>query len=74
MTASQDVKARGAVPAEWIELGDGARHAAGELIEEALITLYLNGLELATLMGTPQQLEALALGFMTTEGLICRHG
>lgn len=70
MAGSQDFQPRGAVPAQWLELGGTARQAVGELIEEALITIYLNGLELATLMGTPQQLEALALGFMTTEGLI----
>ncbi len=60
----------GVVEAQWLELGVEARQVSGELIEEALITIYLNGLELATIMGTPHQLEALALGFMATEGLI----
>jgi FdhD protein len=60
----------GAVAAQWLELGEEARLVSGEVIEEALITIYLNGLELATIMGTPHQLEALALGFMATEGLI----
>lgn len=40
------------------------------LVMEAYITLYINGKELITMMGTPYQQEYLALGFLYTEGLI----
>jgi FdhD protein len=42
----------------------------GGLIEESLITLYVNGQELATLMCSPLDQEALALGFLFNEGVI----
>jgi FdhD protein len=38
--------------------------------EEAPLSIYVNGLELATFMCTPVQQEALALGFLANEGLI----
>jgi FdhD protein len=60
----------GAINLEWREIGTQHQRAAGEVIEEAFITLYLNGRELATIMGTPLQLEAFGLGFLANEGLI----
>ncbi len=42
----------------------------GEVIAEAMITIYVNGVELATIMATPQEQDLLALGFMKNEGLI----
>ncbi len=60
----------GAVPAEWHEYKDGWHQADGEVIEEALITIYVNGTELVTIMGSPLQQDAFALGFMKNEGLI----
>jgi len=41
-----------------------------EIIEETLITIYVNGQELITLMGSPLDLDWLALGFLKNEGLI----
>lgn len=41
-----------------------------EIIEEKLITIYVNGQELITLMGSPLNLDWLALGFLKNEGLI----
>ncbi|MEA2008379.1 MAG: formate dehydrogenase accessory sulfurtransferase FdhD [Chloroflexota bacterium] len=41
-----------------------------EIIEETLITIYVNGQELITLMGSPLNLDWLALGFLKNEGLI----
>jgi FdhD protein len=38
--------------------------------EEAPLSIYVNGLELATFMCTPVQQDALALGFLANEGLI----
>lgn len=40
------------------------------MIAEALISIYVNGIELATIMATPQEQDLLALGFMKNEGLI----
>lgn len=41
-----------------------------EIIEETLITIYVNEQELITLMGSPLNLDWLALGFLKNEGLI----
>lgn len=60
----------GAVPVAWHEYKDGWHQAAGEVIEEALITIYVNGSELATIMASPLQQDFFALGFMKNEGLI----
>lgn len=65
-----DPKQSGVVALNWLEVGTEERRISGEIIEEALITLYLNGRELATIMGTPQQLAAFGLGFLVSEGLI----
>lgn len=40
------------------------------LIEEAPLSVYLNGEETVTLMCTPQHLEELAVGFLVSEGFI----
>lgn len=42
----------------------------GEVIEESLLTLFINGQEWVTLMCTPVGLEALVLGFLSAEGII----
>lgn len=49
---------------QWIDLPQG------EVIEESECCIFVNGQELATFAATPVQLEALALGFLTNEGLI----
>jgi FdhD protein len=60
----------GAVPTQWFEHRNDWSQSDGEVIEEALITIYVNGVELATIMATPQEQDLLALGFMKNEGLI----
>lgn len=60
----------GAVPTTWFEYKDSWIHGEGEIIEESLISIYVNGVELASLMGTPLQQEAFAIGFLKNEGLI----
>ena len=61
----------GAVPTQWFEHHkDDWQYIEGEVIEEALITIYVNGIELATIMATPQEQDLLALGFMKNERLI----
>jgi len=60
----------GAVPTYWFENPNDWSQVDGEVIAEALITIYVNGVELATIMATPQEQDLLALGFMKNEGLI----
>jgi len=64
------MKTPGAVPTYWYEYRDGWHKQPGAVIEEALITIYLNGAELATIMATPREQDWLALGFLKNEGLI----
>lgn len=40
------------------------------MISETLLTIYVNGGELATIMATPQGQDLLALGFLKNEGFI----
>jgi FdhD protein len=60
----------GAVPTQWFEHRKDWALIDGEVIEEAFITIYVNGVELVTIMATPQEQDLLALGFMVNEGLI----
>jgi FdhD protein len=67
----------GAVSATWHEYqarsdsrGPEWAPVRAEVIEEALVTIYLNGQELATIMCTPSDQVALAVGFLKNEGLI----
>ena len=60
----------GAVPTRWFEFRDQLKEVQGEVIEEAQVTIYLNAKELVTIMSTPRDLDALALGFIFNEGLI----
>ncbi len=67
--------ASGAVPTQWHEYRkDKWSEHDGEVIEEALISIYVNGIELATIMATPQEQDLLALGFLKNEGLIANLG
>ena len=61
----------GALPQSyWLIEQAQAQLTEGGVIEEALLDLYVNGQELATIMCSPLQQEALALGFLYTEGVI----
>ncbi len=42
----------------------------GAVVHEGLVRLHVNGVEWASMMATPQDLDALALGFLTSEGII----
>src|SRR5512145_3211506 len=42
----------------------------GGVIEESLVSIFVNGQELATVMCSPLDQEALALGFLYNEGVI----
>lgn len=60
----------GAVPAKWHEHRHDWELVEAEVIQEELFTLYVNGLELATIMCSPLELAELALGFLANEALI----
>jgi FdhD protein len=62
----------GAVGARWLEFRGRWEPVQGEVIEEALVTIYANGRELATIMSTPRDQTALALGFLKNEGRLGR--
>ncbi len=62
----------GAVGARWLEYRRGWQTVESEVIEEALVTIYVNGRELATIMCTPRDQVALALGFLKNEGRLER--
>lgn len=64
------VKVRGTVGADWYEYHRSWRKVAAEVVEEALVTLYVNGSELVTIMCTPRDQMDLALGFLKNEGFI----
>lgn len=61
----------GALPVTYqlIE-GDDLRQVEGGVIDEGLLSIYVNGESLATMMCSPLQLEALTVGFLYNEGLI----
>ncbi len=60
----------GSVAVEWNEFQDGWMSVAGQVIEEAPLTIYVNGRELATMLCSPREQDLLALGFLKNEGFI----
>jgi FdhD protein len=61
----------GTVPTQWHEYGkEDWSQKDGEVIDETLVTIYVNGAEIAAIMATPQEQDLLALGFLKNEGLI----
>jgi FdhD protein len=60
----------GSTPARWFEYRDGWSDVEAAVIEEALIDLYINGNEIASIMCTPIDLIDLAIGFLANEGFI----
>lgn len=64
----------GAVPVRWWELRERWTPVESEVIDEALVTIYVNAQELVTIMCTPRDQDDLALGFLRNEGLLdSRH-
>jgi FdhD protein len=72
MNAQAGVMDASSVETEWHEYDQGWRRKTGEIIGEEMITIYVNGVELATMMCTPQKLDHLGLGFLKNEGFIER--
>ncbi len=61
----------GAIPYTYLSIqAEQVEAVAGGLIDETLLSVYVNGQELATMMCSPVDREALALGFLFNEGII----
>ena len=64
----------GTRPVRYITLGAGpAQDVDGEVVDEALSCLSVNGQELATFMCSPRDLDKMALGFLYNEAIIERR-
>lgn len=61
---------QGAVPTQWDEFRGAWSRVHSEVIQEVLLTLYVNGGEIANIMCSPRDQDYLALGFLKNEGLI----
>jgi FdhD protein len=71
ISSEEHIHEPGAVPYTYWSIRDGQPEIiAGGLIDETLLSLYVNGQELATMMCSPVDREALALGFLFNEGVI----
>ena len=60
------------IPVSYLSIVDvsGASEIEGDIVNEGLVCISVNGEELATFMCTPTDLEKLALGFLYNEGII----
>jgi FdhD protein len=60
----------GAIPTTYHIFDGHWQPVDGEVIEEVLVSIHVNGQELATIAATPIQQDRLAVGFLANEGLI----
>ena len=60
----------GAIPTTFHTLDGDWLPVDGEVIQEAFVSLFVNGQELATIAATPVHLDWLAVGFLANEGLV----
>lgn len=61
----------GAVPVRYQQIRRGSwQEVSAAIIEETAVCIHVNGRELATFMATPMDQEAMALGFLRSEGFI----
>lgn len=61
----------GTVPTDYLTVKRGGRGTVeSEVIEESYVSIFVNGLELATIACSPLNQDALALGFLANEGII----
>ncbi len=60
----------GVVQFKYHQLNGKWGEVDGEVIEEGLVSIFVNGQELATIMCSPREQDKLALGFLCNEGII----
>lgn len=71
MTSKPQEMLEGALPYTYqVVEGGVARAVEGGVIDEQLLSIYVNGESLATMMCSPLQLEALTIGFLYNEAVI----
>ena len=61
---------RGSETTRWWEFHHDWQEGRGEVIEEITLTIYVNGVEFVSIMGTPLNQDWLAVGFLKNEGII----
>ena len=61
---------RGSETTRWWEFHHDWQESRGEVIEEITLTIYVNGVEFVSIMGTPLNQDWLAVGFLKNEGII----
>ncbi|MFL7812437.1 MAG: formate dehydrogenase accessory sulfurtransferase FdhD [Anaerolineales bacterium] len=61
---------RGSETTRWWEFHHDWKEGEGEVIEEITLTIYVNGVEFISIMGTPLNQDWLAVGFLKNEGII----
>ena len=64
------MKNRGAKFNRWWAFQGDWLEDEGEVIEELPISIYVNGKEIVTMMGTPLNQDWLAVGFLKNEGIL----
>jgi FdhD protein len=64
------MKDRGSKQKDWLEFHHDWQKREGEVIEELVLTININGEELISLMGTPLNQDWLGVGFLLNERLI----
>lgn len=71
MTSKTAEKLDGALPFTYqVVEGDQVTEVDGGVIDEQMLSIYVNGESLATMMCSPVQLEALTVGFLYNETVI----
>lgn len=71
LNAKNDDYPHGALPYQYIEItGDEAIPVDGGVIDEGLVSIYVNLQEVATVMCSPVDIEPLAIGFLYNEHII----
>ncbi len=71
MATRTDEALIGALPFRYQQIdGEAVRLVEGGVIDESLLSIYVNGESLATMMCSPLQLEALTVGFLYNEAVI----
>lgn len=64
------MKNRGTETFHWWDFHHNWQPHSGDVIEEITLTIYVNGVEFVSLMGTPLNQDWLAVGFLMNEGII----
>ena len=64
------MKNRGTKTFHWWDYHHDWQPHSGEVIEELTLTIYVNGEEFVSMMGTPLNQDWLAVGFLMNEGIL----